>query len=228
MAQTYNDEIYSQATVVDTTMSRVENNFAAQKSSFSGTSNPSDAVAGMLHMRTGGTGDGLRIRNADDDAWHKILTGTASLKLWMYRNDTDEGWTIDATVTDRVLALKGGSGSYNANGGTNAGSWTVTGFSGTAANDTHNHQWYNYTTLTASDQTYNASGTAVTVPAGGGKAAAGCATISRSVVTTANAADTLADSYTAGDTHNHTVTVTNNGAYRPAAAIGTLQYPDLA
>lgn len=190
MSQNYNDELYEQSTVADTTLTRVENNFAAVKSNFSGSSNPSDGVSGMLHMRTGGTADGLRVRNADNDEWMKILEGDAGQKMWVYRNDTCEGWTIDATVTDRVLALKGGSDAYNANGGTNAGE-TWANLLG------HTHDF--------SEGGFNAdNGTFTNYGVGDGK----------------SGFSHLIDLETQG--------VNSITDLRPAAAVGTLQYPDLS
>jgi hypothetical protein len=226
MAQNYNDEIYSQATVVDTTMTRVENNFAAQKSSFSGTSNPADQVPGMLHMRTGGTGDGLRVRNVDDDAWHKVLTGDANQKMWVYRNDTCEGWTIDATVTDRVLALKGGSDAYNVDGGVTAGE-TWANFSGhTHAMGDHVHKWYDYRGTGTTGQTYNSAGTATNITQ---EVKTTAATTHLVAETTLSASAILGmDTYTnpAGSSAN--TGGSNTSDMRPAAAVGTLQYPDLS
>lgn len=191
MAQSFTDNPYSQATVVDTTMSAMENNDLALKSSFSGSSNPANAVAGMLHMRTGGTGDGLRVRNSGDSAWHKVLTGTASLKLWMYRNDTDEGWTLDASApTDRVLSLKGGSNAYNVNGGTTAGNWTFT----------------------------------ATVPYDGWGQDASSGAAGELLVS--DQANTWAAGNINAASASRSITVI--GSNRIAAAVGTLQYPDLS
>jgi len=50
-----------------------------------------------------------------------VPTGT---KMWFYQNTAPTGWTIDATPADAVLAVKGGSQAFNANGGTQAGTWT--------------------------------------------------------------------------------------------------------
>jgi hypothetical protein len=36
-------------------------------------------------------------------------------KLWLYENTAPTGWTI-ASVTDGVIAVKGGSDAYNVNG----------------------------------------------------------------------------------------------------------------
>lgn len=224
MAQNYNNELYSQATVADTTLTRMENNFAAQKSSFSGVSYPADQVAGMLHMRTGGTGDGMRVRNSGDTAWHKVLTGTASLKLWMYRNDSDEGWTIDAAApTDRVLSLKGGSDDYNVNGGNTAGTWTITGITGSSSSDSHVHQVYNNTGSgnVSHDQVYNSSGVATDLTQNPKQ-------IARHISVVDSNGNGPQDFYTASDSHSHTITISTGSAWRPAAAVGTLQYPDLS
>lgn len=43
------------------------------------------------------------------------------------QNTAPTGWTIDTNHTDCVLALKGGSAAYNANGGTSAGTWALSG-----------------------------------------------------------------------------------------------------
>jgi len=49
-----------------------------------------------------------------------LVTGR---QLYLYENTAPTGWSIIA-VTDKVLAVKGGSNAYNANGGTTAGTWT--------------------------------------------------------------------------------------------------------
>jgi len=53
-------------------------------------------------------------------------------KVYLYENTAPTGWSITA-VTDKVLAVKGGSDAYNATGGTTAGTWTQPGHSLTAA-----------------------------------------------------------------------------------------------
>lgn len=45
-------------------------------------------------------------------------------KMYFYQNTAPTGWTYSSGVTDAVLAVKGGSQAYNANGGTEAGTWT--------------------------------------------------------------------------------------------------------
>lgn len=46
--------------------------------------------------------------------------------IYLYENDAPTGWTI-ASVTDSLLAVKGGSNDYNINGGNTGGSWTAVG-----------------------------------------------------------------------------------------------------
>jgi len=48
----------------------------------------------------------------------------AGMKVWFWQNVAPTGWTIDASAADAVLAVKGGTGTYNANGGTQQGTWT--------------------------------------------------------------------------------------------------------
>ena len=45
-------------------------------------------------------------------------------KLYLYENTAPTGWTIVA-VTDKVLAVKGGSGAYNITGGNTGGTFTI-------------------------------------------------------------------------------------------------------
>jgi hypothetical protein len=44
--------------------------------------------------------------------------------MYFYKNTAPTGWTIYSSVTDKVLAVKGGTGSYNVSGGNIAGTWT--------------------------------------------------------------------------------------------------------
>jgi hypothetical protein len=48
------------------------------------------------------------------------LYASTSNILWVYRNTAMTGWAVKADVTDVVLAVKGGSESYNVNGGVSA------------------------------------------------------------------------------------------------------------
>jgi len=64
----------------------------------------------------------------------------AGTKVWFYADSAPDGWTIDATVADALLALKGGSQAYNVDGGNLAGTWTQPGHTLTEAEiPTHDH-----------------------------------------------------------------------------------------
>jgi len=147
----------------------------------------------------------------------RILIGDASAKFWMYRNSTSPGFVIDATVTDRVLAFKGGSDAYNVNGGNQAGTWTQpshthSGPSHTHTGDAHTHTGGAHThTWSGSsagqygaviDQTLMVSSGAVATSSGGGGSTSASGT---------------------GSTGSGATAAT----YRPYAAVGTLQYPDI-
>ena len=70
MAQNYTDDCFGSSHVGQTDLQNMENNFACLKSSFSGTSAPSNPVAGMLWYDT--TNNLLKLRNAANNAWLEI------------------------------------------------------------------------------------------------------------------------------------------------------------
>lgn len=51
----------------------------------------------------------------------------AGTKLWFYQDTAPTGWTIDASVADSVIAVKGGTQAYNVSGGNLAGTWQQAG-----------------------------------------------------------------------------------------------------
>lgn len=67
---------------------------------------------------------------------------TSGRKIWIYQTEGEKptGWSYYDSVTDRVLAVKGGQ--YNVTGGHQSGSWTMPSHSHTAPS--HSHRWYNY------------------------------------------------------------------------------------
>jgi len=84
MSQTFTDDVYAGSHAAKTDLQNMENNFAALKSSFSGTSAPSNVVGGMpWHDSTG-----RKIRNYANTAWLAALMGDASQKMYVYRNST--------------------------------------------------------------------------------------------------------------------------------------------
>ena len=227
MSQDYNDNAYQVDHVGTTDLQVIENNLACLKSLFSGAGVPSNIVAGMPWFDT--AQKLLKIRNDDDSDWWGIMHGDTDQKIWIYRNAAMDGWAIDAAVTDKVLALKGGSDAYNANGGTSAGTWTQ---------NNHTHD--------IGDHTH-------TVPAHvhplGKSSYPGRSTPSGNIVTgSSSPTDFLQNDIGSGAVTVYRVTSqsTSSGAgetgtavpadtsesatvntWRPAAAIGTLQYLDI-
>lgn len=100
MSQNYNDDVYALAMVISTSMSRIEENFAALKSAFSGTAAPSNTVAGMWWLDT--TNHLLKIRNEANTAWISVWDTTNTTFLQMFQDslaglDGDRG---DIVVSD--------------------------------------------------------------------------------------------------------------------------------
>ena len=141
---------------------------------------------------------------------------------------------IDTSVTDRVLAVKGGSGTYNVNGGNTAGeSWAnLKAHTHSMAHDhEHNHKWYNNTTnTTVDDETFDSSGDDLVFDTD----YRGIQKLNenRAYITYSAGIENypIGDSWT--DNDNTASSATNSGAQstsdvRPAAVVGTLQYPDV-
>ena len=211
MAQTYVDNCYAGGDVYSIDMQAMEDNFAALKSSFSGGGAPGVAfrVAGIDWFDS--TKKSLKFRNSADSAWLGVFAVDSLYKTWVYRNAACEGWAIDATITDRVLAVKGGA--VYITGGTLAGTWQQldhvlieaefpahTHGSGGA----HTHAiLYNTTSQIGGSGSwgdpYSGSGFGTSTEVEGPH---------------------THTSSGSGEAHNHGLT------HRPAAAIGTLQYVD--
>jgi len=215
MVQTYTADCYDPSNVGDTDLTHMEENFAALKSSFSGGSQPSNAVAGMLWLDT--TQKVLKNRDQANSAWYGLMHGDTSQKIWVYRNTAMDGWVVDSTVTDVVIAIKGGSNAYNVAGAQTAGSWS---HAHTISSTSHNHYLKNDTIVYPS---YNADtddknedyfatvydGQVQVFKTGGGS-------------TALHRLDDLTVSQ-----HGASSTTSTVSAWRPAAAVGTLQRLDL-
>lgn len=217
MSQDWVADLYTTGTVGDTTLSNMELMFATLRSSFSGGAAPSGPVDGNLYYDTGS--DLLKLyRNG---SWAGVLIGSASFKIWVYQNAAEDGWTVDTGITDRVLAVKGGSQAYNRTGGGVAGTWTQPSHTLSAAeipqhrhsisgDGGHGHNVYRYTSGA------DASGY---VGTGGGS---NLQQQSGWVVAVGNHSHTAWTGYIGSTTgHNH------GSVYRPSAAVGTIQYPDM-
>ena len=104
MAQDFTDDCFGTSHVGQTDLTNMENNFACLKSSFSGTSAPSNPVAGMLWYDT--TNNILKLRNAGNNAW---------LEIYDFGNDRVAAGKVgtdslaSGAVTDAKVTSVGGS-----------------------------------------------------------------------------------------------------------------------
>lgn len=212
MAQNFTADSFGAANQGQSDLQVMENNFEVLRSNFSGASAPSTIVEGTPWFDT--AQNILKIRNAADDGWLGVMYGTSSTKVWIYENVARNGWAIDTAVYDCVLALKGGSQAYNANGGTLAGTWTQPNHTLTEAElPPHTHS-------APGTHTHNDS---VATGSGGSDTAARLTnawSTPSSVVTSSDGTHTH-DSFGGGGAHYH------GDTYRPRASLGTLQYPDV-
>lgn len=226
MSQDFVDNVFVSTDGVQATMAQIEDNFAALKSMFFGSSAPADLVAGMAWVDET-AGKSPKLRNKANNAWLGLMQADASHKLWVYRNTAPDGWAIDAAVTDKVLALKGGSGAYNVDGGTTAGTWTQPDCTLSVAQTPAHDHGSQQPAITVGTQ--NIAGVT-----GGGE------NFNSIQIKASNTVGDEARVWTSGylqiaatqAAHTHTSvgggTAHNHGtAYRPAAAVGTLQYMDI-
>ena len=212
MAQNWTDDTYAPGHVAQTDLQNMENNFQCLKSLFSGNTAPANAVAGMPWFDT--AKKVLKVRDAGNLTWYGLMHGDLNQKVWIYRDTAMDGWVVDTTPTDRVLAIKGGT--VYTTGGQLAGSWQLPdhvlditeipahSHSGTTDTGYENIRILDTPGTTGSgidrvDNQYNFTTT-----------------------------------YSGGHTHTFTTGNTGGGAahnhgntFRPAAAVGTLQYLDI-
>ena len=204
MGQTWTDDVFAGTHNAQTDLQNMENNFQTLKTMFSGISAPANAVEGMGWFDS----DNFVMKQYNNTAWQGLMHGDLLQKMYVYRNTAMAGWVVDTSVSDRVLAFKGG-GTYTT-GGAAAGSFTH-GHTDTFAGAAHNHKWYDYVSLDTYD-TYNSAGSAITLePAFTGPGSIPVMRISST------------DYYTNNATPAVTGSVTSNTTLRPAASVGTLQ-----
>jgi hypothetical protein len=212
MAQNYTIDVYDSTHTAATDLQNIENNFAVLKSSHSGASTPSNTEAGMLwaDIDSGASNElVLKVRDDGDASWFGLLHGDATHIILVYRNTALDGWAIDASASDRVVAVKGG-GTYTT-GGANAGSWTISGLTNDSQGS-HSHAMATSGLETDYDNLKDVvlSGGMLKVTVGTGSQAA------LPLLTD----DT--DTYAA-----HTHTVSSDGTWRVSAAVFTMQYLDM-
>jgi hypothetical protein len=131
------------------------------------------------------------------------MHGDTSQKMWVYRNTAMAGWVVDSSVSDKVIAIKGGSQAYKVSGGTTAGTWTQPSHTLTPSEiPAHSHP------TKINTNTPNSSNPSADYLAN--------ATFYRAASNDTN--PNMVANNTRGGAHHH------GNAYRPAAAVGTLQY----
>jgi len=93
-----------------------------------------------------------------------IMLGNSSTIAWFYINAAPPGWkAYTSEGTDRVLAVSGGSGLYNEDGGTEAGETWANLKAHTHTGPSHNHKFYDYQGASATDKVYNSGGSAINI-----------------------------------------------------------------
>jgi len=232
MSQTFTDNCYAAGNVGQTDLQNMENNFQALKTSFSGAAAPANLLAGMLWFDT--TKIVLKYRDTANAAWLGIMHGDVSQKIWVYRNAAIDGWAIDAAVSDRVLALKGAGGLYNANGGTVAGETWGNLKAHTHTGPSHTHGLGTMATVhthTLASQATGADydpGNPVAISGGylTSLESAGGNAYDQASATTGNPSTTALSGAMAAD-GTAASGAQSTADVRPAAALGTLQYLNL-
>ncbi|HRR49272.1 MAG TPA: hypothetical protein P5293_04895 [Bacteroidales bacterium] len=82
--------------------------------------------------------DSLYYGTSTDWVLVSISSGIVSgVKMYFYQNTAPVGWTIDVSVADALIGVKGGTSSFNVAGGNLAGTWTQPGHTHMTADHTH-------------------------------------------------------------------------------------------
>ncbi len=95
------------------------------------------ALSNILTKADFGTGAGTVCEGNDPRLLPPSPSIPPATKMWFYQNVAPSGWVLDATPADALLAVRGGSGAYSGDGGTQAGTWTQPGHTHTGPSHTH-------------------------------------------------------------------------------------------
>lgn len=216
MAQNWTDNCFDLDNSGHIDLTSIENNFACLLSMFSGGNAPSSPVVGMPWFNT--TYGILKIRNADNNGWLGVFTGTINQKCIFYRDDAEEGWIVDNTNTDKVIGIKSVSGPTYTVGGVTAGSWVI---SGLVATFQHTHSQEHYHAGVSGEYPHGSHTHAVAAGSDyfeGAYRPYACG----------DSAHTHTSSWNTNITGNaNTLTVLSSGIWRPAACVNTVQYMDI-
>ena len=102
MSQDFTDDCFASTNTGTDDLQKIEDNFAALKSSFSGATAPSDLVAGMWWFDT--TANILKLRNEANDAWQSV---------WDFANNKPVIANLSAEITDTMVAAANKDGAAN-------------------------------------------------------------------------------------------------------------------
>lgn len=212
MADQWNDNIPAMGNQVSADVPDIEENMGHMRSSFERIFETwSQATGGNASAKfNAGTGfnDGTynyEFPTNGVGAHSVIMLGTSDTIAWFYLNTAPPGWKALSTGGDSVLAISGGAGDYNVNGGNpdTAASWSIDGL--TNANESaHTHTISNdHTGGTNRFAGTGASGATSAIPTHDHGGATG-----------------------AGSAHTHTIS--SDSTYRPKASVGKLFQLDTA
>ena len=143
-----------------------------------------------------------------------IMLGNSSTIAWFYLNAAPPGWKVLTTGADSVIAVSGGTGDYNVNGGNadTAASWDMDGLTNGNQSASHTH------TLAASGTQGSAElGQRVAIDDG-------------KLYMTSSDGNTYAaaSSVTGNQSASHSHTISSDSTYRPKASVGKLYQLDTA
>ena len=203
----YAANTYAGGDVAALNLQQIENNFEYLRTSFAGAAAPADPGGGLEGVIWRDTNNSI-FRARGDSSWLGIFACDNSGDngvIPVYRNAAIEGWAVDGDITDKVIALKGGAQAYNANGGTTAGSWTLSGI----------------TTVNESSHTHTVNSHAHSIPYNNNGYIGNADPVNLTGGTTGSASPGTSG----GSAHNHSVS--HDATDRPAAALCTMQYPDI-
>lgn len=190
-------------------------NFAVLQSHFSGTAAPSATYEGQLWFDT----DDKIMKIYNGSTYKGLMYGSADAKIWAYLNSAPDGWVYDSSITDRLMAVEGGTVYTSAASG--QGTWEMTGL--TSSTDSHNHQWYYMDGQYG--WSYDVNGDLIRYLDGAIESQK-WGYIVQAYYSGQVRHYNNTNLYTEGQTHQHTG-ATYTSTWRPAAAVGILVYPNL-
>ena len=203
----YSDSYDNDGNLADYLM-KIEANCEALKSCRCANNHTSSPVTGELW------GDYLNkiLRVYDGSDWQGLMHADESCIIWVYRNDTLDGWVQHTQVdlTDCLLAVQGGS-TYTTAGTIQGDAW-----SGGGINTEHNHSINSYSASPDTFKLYNMN-----------SELSDTKRIQLYTFFGHNSVGPKATDTLEGLTNAYTTKWGTGSGWRPKAAIGTLQYLDL-